>query len=220
MTLIGYWPLNEESGDTAYDHSGNENHGRLNGGVVQGATGILDRNSYSFDGTDDYINLGNSSNITTDLESGFTFNAWIKTDSKQDQRIIDNDYSENSFYFMILDGSLTLALNGSSWQDVQSSRNPADGKWHNVIGVFNGSQIKLYIDGIQDGEVSGISANFYQNNIHIGIKGQDLPGTYTQPFHGNISEVRIYDRPLTKSEVQYLYNVGKRGLQTTSKKSS
>ena len=217
MTLVGYWPLNEESGDTAYDHSGNSNSGSLNGGVTQGTTGLLGENAYSFDGTDDNINLGSSNKLTEGLETGFTFSSWIKTDSSQNQRIIDNDYSENSFYFMLLDGALVLALNGSNWQDVQSTMNPADGNWHHVIGRFDGSKIELYIDGEKDGELSDVSANFYQNNIHIGVKGQDLPNTYTQPFNGKISEVRIYDRPLTRREIQYLYTVGKRGLQTTSK---
>ena len=54
MTLIGYWPLNENSGK-AYDRSGNGNHGSLNGAVTQGETGLLGNTAYDFDGNDDYI---------------------------------------------------------------------------------------------------------------------------------------------------------------------
>lgn len=223
MALVGYWPLNESSGSKAYDHSGRGNHGAVNDGgdsTVLGAPGILEQNAYSFDGSNDYVDLGVSSSLTTDLEQGFTFSVWINTGSTSDQRILDNDYSQNSFYFMLLEGKLTLAINDSSWQQVQSSSNPADGSWHHVVGRFNGSEIEIYIDGMIEGGKSGVSASFFQNSVHIGVKGQDLPDSYTQAFNGKMSELRVYDRPLTGREIQYLYSVGKRGLQTTSKKSS
>ena len=50
--LVGWWPLNEYSGSTAYDLSGNDNHGSLNSGVTQGVAGKGGLTSYSFDGSD------------------------------------------------------------------------------------------------------------------------------------------------------------------------
>jgi len=49
-------------------------------------------------------------------------------------------------------------------------------------------------------------------------KWEDSGSTYY--FSGKIAQARIYNRPLTHSEVQYLYSVGQRGYHTTSKKSS
>jgi len=64
MTLIGYWPLNEESGDTAYDYSGNDLHGVATSGHRDkpeiGVPGILNTTSYRFvpaSDSGDYVSL-------------------------------------------------------------------------------------------------------------------------------------------------------------------
>jgi len=71
--LAGYWDFNEGSGDTIYDISGNENHGIINGGLTY-TTDVPENNcdvntdiqtveeeqdySISFDGVDDFIDIG------------------------------------------------------------------------------------------------------------------------------------------------------------------
>lgn len=56
--LVGYWPLNEVAGTTAYDHSGNGFHGTYNGSPLLGQRGIGDGwTSPYFDGVDDRVSL-------------------------------------------------------------------------------------------------------------------------------------------------------------------
>src|SRR3989344_5541950 len=80
--LVGHWAMNEGSGSTAYDFSGNGNGGILQGGMS--STGwVLDtplsNGAYAleFDGTNDYVSAGNGSalNITGDV----TIATWFKT---------------------------------------------------------------------------------------------------------------------------------------------
>src|SRR6056297_1438800 len=66
--LVSYWTLDESSGDAIDYISGND--GTPNGGVTQGVTGQVN-SAYSFDGSDDYINLGNG------LQSIQTFSFWV-----------------------------------------------------------------------------------------------------------------------------------------------
>ena len=75
-SLVGYWSFDFDNSSTVFDLKG-QNDGVINGGVVnvQGLYG----NASSFDGVDDYIDLGNSSSF--DLYQGFTISVWVNPSS-------------------------------------------------------------------------------------------------------------------------------------------
>lgn len=213
MTLIGYWPLNENSGD-ARDHSLNNNNGVLNGDVTQGAAGLLGENSYGFDGSGDYVSLPDDSLFSV---SKVTISVWVKRNgSKSSEYIFDGRGHE--YWIKEDDGTekprFGLRIGGSSYA-VMASTLP-DNEWTHLVAVYDGNKLKFFMDGDLANSVNAsgsIDASSGSPQI-----GRYQGGGYN--FQGNISEVRIYNRPLTSSEVEYLYQVGKRGLQTTSKKSS
>ena len=219
MTLIGYWPLNEASGSTAYDHSGNENHGTLNGGVTQGATGLLGDKAYSFDGNDDKVQAS-----SLDVADRITASCWVYFNSFAGNDYIINDYSGSGQWFLLsvndTDGTLQFAVDDSSTKlTVQSNQKLSTGNWNMVTASYSRSsnKMKVYLNGSKVGEESkSLSSIAWSDNVYFAGRGEDNNRQMT----GRISEVRIYNRPLTPSEVQYLYSVGKRGLQTTSKKTS
>ena len=88
--LAGYWNFNAGSGDTLYDHSGNGNHGTIEGAQWAGCTDPLAENflanaevddgsceypdngdySLSFDGMNNHVNISNLEGI--ELEN-FTY---------------------------------------------------------------------------------------------------------------------------------------------------
>jgi len=214
MTLIGYWPLNENSGNTAYDHSGNENHGSLNN-INKGVSGPLGQKCFSFNGSSSYI----STNFSVDQtgSTSYTLCAWAKTDdtSGTTRQIVSSD--NGGYDWSILQSKENLEWELFTGEGVLSSGISLDTNWHHIVGVFDidKNETRLFVDGelTATGLVDKDTSN---NEIFIG----ENPGNMNETWNGKISEVRIYDRPIIKSEVQYLYNVGKRGLQTTSKKSS
>ena len=216
MVLIGYWPLNEESGE-AHDYSGNGNHGTLNGGITQGATGLLGENSYSFSSDGGEVNFGDSLPFSDD--NSFTYSVWIRPESlpsSETYNIIGNKGRRRNLQLKT-DGSITLnGYDGSNQGFSTSSAAPTE-EWTYIAVTYNGTDAKIYINSKLDqrGEFSYTEGSDYDDIISVSSEiGNALP------VNGKISEVRIYDRPLTPSEVQYLYSVGKRGLQTTSKKTS
>ncbi|WP_414838155.1 LamG domain-containing protein [Candidatus Nanosalina sp. VS9-1] len=228
MTLVGYWPLNEESGDKAYDHSGNENHGTINDGgdsTVPEASGILGQNAYSFDGSNDYVEIS----LNRDLWKANTLSIslWIKPvnlNAEQDYfSRVKNWGSESQFKLgQSGNGDLQFAAkdeNGDTRITEQSSKQLKTDRWNHVTANFDGAKGEIYVNSSkiplsQDNTYNGLK-NISSTNMRIGSRVND--SFYSK---GKISEVRIYNRPLTESEIQYLYNVGKRGLQTTSKKTS
>jgi hypothetical protein len=70
--------------------------------------------------------------------------------------------------------------------------------------MFDGSTIKIYINGSLDKSSSHVGEVQTPNNntVYLGTYGS---GEY---FQGNIDDARIYNRVLTSSEIQAIYNQG------------
>lgn len=221
---VGSWGLDEPTGATiAYDGSGLNNNGNINGTIVsvQGMHG----NALSFSG-DDYISLGNG---TLDSLNQATVSVWFYyTGDFSSNRVFFSSYKDNDNripLFVGLDGAgyeRKIAFEiivggifsvGSLWSDKQITAN----KWYHVV-VVCGTSVRMYVDGVQQSAVfstadcfSSIAPNA---NVEIGTHGTN-PG---YNFTGYIDEVRIYDKQLTSVEIQKLYAESLPKFKTLSKK--
>jgi tetratricopeptide (TPR) repeat protein len=160
------------------------------------------------DGDSDYVDCGNGSffNITDRL----TVTAWIKVGQfdKQYQTIIskgDNSWrlaragKSNKIEFAC-NGTAANKWNGTGevpWA-VTSVTDVNDGKWHNIAGVFDGSGLYLYVDGILEAaKAAAKSINISSHNVFIGANAQ-VPG---REWNGFIDDVRIYNYALSQAEI-------------------
>lgn len=89
-----------------------------------------------------------------------------------------------------------------------------DGKWHHVAGTYDGSTVRLYVDGKQVG--NGTPATLQidynlpsSNDLAIGEVGGG--GDFHNGFSGAIDELSIYNRALSPPEIQAIYNAGSAG---------
>lgn len=199
--LVAYWPL-----DTNYDDATGNGYDAAAGSSVTLAPGHTGQSAY-FDGTDyqSYLYCANSSGIN--LDGAATISAWIKSSGAYDQwasivtkglsawRLIrNNTYNTVSFHFNVYGGGEYQA-NGST--DV------FDNEWHNVIAVYDGSEIRLYVDGKLDASAKAVAAvNTSGDPVYIGSR---VSSTSSRNWIGSIDEVRIYDRALEDSELLWLY---------------
>ena len=79
-----------------------------------------------------------------------------------------------------------------------------NGSWHHVAGTFDGTQLRLYVDGsLADSmDYTGtIATTTYP--VNIGRNSQNTDRLY----EGAIDEVRIYNRALTEGEILFLANL-------------
>lgn len=219
MTLIGYWPLVEDSGSTAYDYSGNENHGTVNG-VTQGALGILGSTAYSFNGTGDYI----SNTIPcSKLGSKVMFTGWIYPRSTGRQTILSGYRDGTSSRWDIeydTDGNQNLMLvqyEGTTVKTNNNSTIPVD-KWTHFAFYFNqGSNGIWYINGAKDGSGTPKDENL-DDGAEISVAARPDGSAGGSSFDGRMSGVRVYNRALTPQEVAYLYQISQKGSYVSSKK--
>jgi hypothetical protein len=107
---------------------------------------------------------------------------------------------------LLTSGELRLAVVGGG---VNGTRQINDGVWHHVAAVLvndgtpDASEVKLYVDGIEETTTSSSqaidTAGYY--NVKIGVLGSTL-----RYFKGWIDDIRIYDRSLDPNEIEFLAN--------------
>lgn len=95
---------------------------------------------------------------------------------------------------------ITASTQDGGYADAGADSNPVVGQWYHVVGTFDGTTMKLYIDGVQQAD-TGIQASIYNNSEPITI------GSY-ETFHlnGAIRNVNILDVNLTSRQVELLAN--------------
>ena len=116
------------------------------GGTRVGTGGGVS-NGLNFDGSNDRITIPHSSSFNA--TSAFTVEAWIKTSYSGTYKYITTK-GEDSFYLAVNTGKAAIYLkNVGGW--LQSSVNVNDDQWHHIAGTYNGSAMKIYVDGIEIG---------------------------------------------------------------------
>lgn len=87
--------------------------------------------------------------------------------------------------------------------EVFSVTSPTDpGIFQNVIGIFDGRMVKIYLNGILQGSIDfqGAYDASTGTSLNIGLNYYD----FGRPWNGAIDEMRIYNRSLSDEEVQKL----------------
>jgi len=202
----GYWKFDEGSGMVVGDSSGNNNDG-----VITGATWTDGKygGALIFDGIDDKVSLGNGSNVN--LTTAFTLEAWVKNSrgvSDTPQHIISkkNNYIANSGYMYYLQyGKIYVNYgDGSTYREAGSSVLDWDANtWYHVVAVFDGTNEKMYRNGILVGSVTKIGS-IATNSINLQIG--DLNSSYY--FQGSIDEPKIYNYARTDDQIRQDYQAG------------
>ena len=160
-------------------------------------------NALDFDGVDDYVNIGNNLNLT----SAISIETWVKTDELGSrQTILDKGYSSSGepYYQYHVEvragGEVYFALSlGGTRKTTETSTTLTAGQWHHIACVYNGSTIKIYIDGVEESSTNATgSISTYSTSLYIGAySGPDPIGS----FDGLIDEVRIWSDERTASEI-------------------
>ncbi len=200
--LAGYWPFNGSPNDV----SGNNNLGAVSGNVALTSDRFgMTNGAYQFNGNG-CIRVPNSPSLC--IQKEVSVSVWIKTVDQQ------NDDADT----IVLKGSkndrnydLTIGHdNKISWSDVThgkenwritGKKGVSDGKWHHIVGNWDGQTVKLYVDGLCEAKEQYSAARVPNNEpLFIGCDGNK------GFFNGAIDDLQIYNRALSESEVFSLYN--------------
>jgi hypothetical protein len=196
--LVAEWHFDEGSGNVTEDSSGNGNDGIKYGATwTTGVSGT----ALEFDGVDDYA----ESSLNSALNSNLTIELWMKSkyqsSNQEDQRrILDLDTSGSRGFQLCLspNGTLLIDNTGGPDSEAHTSKSYNDGNWHHIVGIREGSNYHLYVDGLYKNSTSGMIPSY--NYVYIAKIAENWGY-----FNGTIDEVRIYNRSLTADEIKTHY---------------
>lgn len=212
--LIVWWPFDD---GTATDNSGSAYYGTLtNAPSVVGASPLLLRgkpgnHGLAFNGTSSYV-VGSRA-LTNPL---VTISAWVKINGNSaSNRTIagyvngfNNSTGDKVLAVAATTGIVKWFVFAGSNVTVTGTKVVTDNQWHHIVGVANGTNAILYIDGVSDGSAAaGATFTSYTvPNIFVAApQGSGNPGTY---LACSVFDFRVYNRGLLPGEVNDLYNRG------------
>ncbi len=205
--LVLWLRMNEGSGTTVYDASGNGNNG-----TIFGATWTEDPAGFrclSFDGANDYVIISNLQQAFTEM----TIAAWIKHPSTSWKCVIErNLWNADDGFAIYMTGGGSKASWGHYPGYVTSIKTVQDNTWHHAVGVARlavGGTIdeEIYIDGAFDNKLSTTRTVFATASLYQPYIGARQGTSYF--YNGLIDEVRIYNRALSDAEITELYQRGR-----------
>ncbi len=198
-------PTSYISGSTTWrDLSGNNNNGTLtNGPTFDSANG----GSIVFDGSNDYINISTSPNLTNPLTVCAFVNTSFITASNQviygpSANGSDNWFSISNNRAQIL---ATQTANVNNFTITGTTIIQAN-TWYYITGIVNTNVTSLYINGVFEiaSSVQAFTIGGWASTSRIGQRA-----TGQLPFNGKIACIQGYNRALSDSEIQQNYNATK-----------
>ena len=198
--LVGYWNFQEGAGTTAYDKSGNRNHGALTN--MDPSTDWTDGRlggGLDFDGGDDEIDT--NYNLTGEM----TLSGWFNTKDNSGNQVIVGNNPYTGCDVHIYAGEVKYRQNASDGWDAIGYPITTNNWIHFSATYSNDSGIGiLYVNGKRVAASSEMVAPSSADNFGIG----GFPDNgYLNTFNGQIDEVRIYNRALSGEEIERLYNL-------------
>ncbi len=226
--LVGHWPFNSNASDA----SGNGHHGTAYGGP----TPVLDRfgnrnRAYNFDGNNDYIRIPHHENLN--IANSFTISAWVKfctsqvnptdwgppifekgdTGSLQGTTPVLSIYGLSIFEGDRISGNRSTGAGG--FMGFPSPVGYADGNWHHIVYTVSQGTTStwdtLYVDDVPVRTGSGGFYLSHTNTEDVYIGYSHFFNTWinrARYFKGAIDDIRLYNRPLSRTEVNALYTEG------------
>ena len=164
--------------------------------------------SIALDGVDDFVDCGNPASLQ--ITGELSISAWFKTSSTSAQAIVSKDGEDPNRSFLLFYSTSASTIRfvifqGGSVNVTTSTSTVTDGNWHHVLAVNDGSDLKIYIDGVLEdtnvgggGSIDNTSAEF-----HIGKK-ERATGDF---FNGVIDEVAVWNSDQS-ANASSIYNSG------------
>ncbi|MCU4926191.1 malectin domain-containing carbohydrate-binding protein [Halobacteria archaeon AArc-dxtr1] len=204
---VGHWSFDTDGvdDDTVIDQTGNGHDGTIQGGVSPGVTSPTGAGA-TFDGEE-----GSTVMIPDDDEidpSEFTVSVWARTDESGFWSALVG--KDGSYWCGTLDDTAIPRLDAHDDTgvdgDITAETAIDDGEWHHVVYRHGPSEDEstVHVDGELEGRIEDVTESEPSDmDLAIGSKSD-----VADWFEGDLSEIRLYDRPLGDGEIASLYMEG------------
>ncbi len=210
--LQTYWRMDDTGGSTLVDASGHGRDAGFDAGVALNQPGALTDDpapGVVFTGAGPGASAGDLADFAG--TSPFSVAAWVRLTGPVTDwwRLVSAEHANGG-----RSGWTLLGLNGGTavglerWQAGSGDGAHAVlqlGRWHHVVGTYDGATVRLYLDGTlvsSNASTRAIAAD--PTPLRIGARAD----TGNNRFVGGLDEIAIWDRALTAAEVRRLHLAG------------
>ncbi|ADV83069.1 Fibronectin type III domain protein [Terriglobus saanensis SP1PR4] len=211
--LVGFWPMEDGTGNTVSDASGNGHSGSLpNGGESLFTSDGYINDGVAFHGTTiaDNITVPDSSDLDFTASQSFTLATWVRLDAITgvEQPIVLKSANNGNVYGLLFNGNNQFVMRGPAG-DVAGTVAATKGVWAHVAMVQDGTANTrtLYVNG--QAVANGVAQDANGPGA-LEWGEEDLPSGSDHVqfgFQGVIDETRLYNRALSASEIADLLPV-------------
>lgn len=170
---------------------------------------------FTFFATNEYVETNNdldpeADGLFADTGNAWSVSSWFRRLSNGAITSKAGGTGTSATYVVWMSGSSLLTrLRGGTILTIDSSNNSS--LWYEVVITWDGTTARAYLNGSFVNTISVGAAAIQTSPFRIGASGTTTPNNY---FDGNISDVKVYNRALTESEIQQNFNAlrGRYGL--------
>ncbi|KPK37664.1 MAG: hypothetical protein AMJ65_14090 [Phycisphaerae bacterium SG8_4] len=207
--LVGYWPLNEGTGDTTADASGNGHDGTLYNGATWILPGYLGNSAMNFDG-----NPGSRVSVGTwDPGERLTIAVWARWTGEQNKAprtgIIGkrDDWSLEGirwFSEVMTTGQVRMRTFEQTIGSPAGTLTAFIDEWAHIAITFDGSTCRIYLNAEEVASGSFSLGPGLTTAMGLGCKA-GAANSSTEIFSGDLDDARVYDRALSVGDVKELF---------------
>ncbi|MEU8797132.1 LamG-like jellyroll fold domain-containing protein [Spirillospora sp. NPDC048819] len=209
---VGWWKLDQTSGDMVSDSSGTGNAAH--------ATGVTWNDQAAEFGAASGQEIATNGPVV-DSSQSFSVSAWVNPASvggPGSQTAVSQDGTSSSGFRLQYDGPAdkwAFTMQGAAGS-AYSSAAPSAGTWTHLVGVFDSGTgaMMLYVDGTAEGTSTNAVPTAATGALAIG-RGQ-LNGAAAELFDGAVSNVQVYNRALSAADISKLHGEGRTGGSVAS----
>lgn len=223
LGLVGYWPMDEGTGNKVIDASGQGNMGTKTGATWTNGKHGKALSLTQSSACSSYADMGDPASGLYDFGTGdFTVAFWVK------KRVQSSSWSntwgvekwntggtpgsnewgiglsgltgnDSTPAFSIESGSSQYAKNGTYSMGLNT--------WYHLVGVRNGTAMRLYMNAVAQGSDTVLPGGMAINNVGRELTiGYSPLGVYCS--NADFDDIRLYNRALTATEISKLYSSG------------
>ncbi len=211
-TLVGCWQMEEDGGSILVDGSDQSNDASLFGSPTW-TTGMVGEYALDLNGSTQYGLVPDNTSI--DLNDAITISVWIKPEQYATQDLIKkatngsidgfelslattkSDDSSRKPFFRINQNS-----SGDTYRINGTTEYPTDGTWMHLAATFDGSTMRLYVNGILESSMTvPEGTEIARNSVPLSIGAQNDSARY---FMGWMDDARLYNRALSAEAIRAL----------------
>ena len=209
-SLVSWWRMDDLNGTGGVVDYMSRNNGTAVDDASQVDNGYFGK-GFEFDGINDGIDLGVG--FDTSGWNEITVSAWMKGVASvptQNSFLVGFGESSDDRVFALAwktgqDAEFSVYNTANSKFDGEFGDAIQDTNWHHVVGVLNGTNSLVYVDGVL-GTLNQEAFSGTLQTFESGTDGLWIGGTNgVAEFNGSIDDVMIFNRPLSAEEIIALY---------------